>query len=96
MPFIFLLLLTFGLVLAVLGAFLIVFSRGKPRIYGTGFLGCGLVVVLALVAAILNGSLLSGQNIVMDIIVPGLIYTIAFAVGAVLALLPFLFAAIRS
>jgi hypothetical protein len=96
MPFIFLLLLTFGLVLAVLGAFLIVFSRGKPRVYGSGFTACGLVVVLALVAAILNGSLLSGQNIVMDILVPGLIYTIAFAVGAVLALLPFLFAAIRS
>jgi len=80
----------------VLGVFLIVFSRGKPRIYGTGFLACGLVVVLALVAAVMSGSILGGTSPVMDDIVPGLIYTMAFAVGAVLAIIPFLFAAIRT
>ena len=72
------------------------FSRGKPRIYGTGFLACGLVVVLALVAAVMSGSILGGTSPVMDVIVPGLIYTMAFAVGAVLAIIPFLFAAIRT
>jgi hypothetical protein len=96
MPFIFLLLLTFGALLAVLGVFLIVFSRGKPRIYGTGFLACGIVVLLSLVAAVMSGAILSGTSPVMDVIVPGLIYAMAFGVGAVLAILPFLFAAIRT
>lgn len=80
----------------MLGVFLIVFSRGKPRVYGSGFLACGLVVVLALVAAVMSGSILGGTSPVMDVIVPGLIYALAFAVGAVLAIIPFLFAAIRT
>lgn len=95
-PFILLLLLTFGLLLAVLGAFLVVFSRGKPRTFGVGFLGCGITVIVALAIVVMTGAFLGGTDIIFDVLVPALIYVAALGIGAVLAILPFLFAAIRS
>ncbi len=95
-PFILLLLLTFGLLLAVLGVFLVVLSRGKPRTFGAGFLGCGITVILALLAVIMSGAFMGGVNLIMDVFVPGLIYVAALAIGAVLAIVPFLLVAIRT
>ncbi|MBM4249481.1 MAG: hypothetical protein FJ149_08645 [Euryarchaeota archaeon] len=95
-PFIVLLLLTFGLLLAVLGGFLLVFSRGKPRLYGGTFIVAGAAVLVVLLVALLRGVLLPGVNVIFDVLIPGLIYTAAFGIGAILALLPFLVVAVRT
>jgi hypothetical protein len=95
-PFVLLLLLTFGALLGVLGIFLLVWSRGKPRIYGTGFLLVGIIVIAGAVAAVWSGAFLPGVSIVMDVLLPGVIYFLAIAIGAVLAVVPFLVAAIRT
>lgn len=95
-PFVLLLLFTFGALLAVLGAFLLVWARGKPRIFGTGFLLVGVIVVVATLLVVSNGDPQSGINILMDALLPAVIYLLAVAIGAVLAILPFLVAAVRS
>lgn len=91
-----LLLFTFGALLAVLGAFLLVWARGKPRIFGTGFLLVGVIVVVATLLVVSKGDPRSGINILMDALLPAVIYLLAVAIGAVLAILPFLVAAVRS
>ena len=95
-PFVLLLLLTFGLLLGVLGIFLLVWSRGAPREYGAGFLAVGMTVIVGAVAAVQSGAFLPGVSIIMDVVVPGLIYFLAIAIGAVLAVVPFLVVAIRT
>lgn len=95
-PFVFLLLIVFGLLMAVLGGFLLVWSNGKPRIWGTGIMSVGIVVIVATAYSVLSGAFLHGVNIVWDVLVPAVIYLLAIAAGAVLAILPFLVAAIRS
>ena len=95
-PFVLLLLLTFGVLLAALGAFMLIWSRGKPRVYGTGFLVIGLTVLGAAMVSILNGNIISGMSIIMDVLLPTIIYLLAIGIGAVLAIVPFLVAAIRT
>ncbi|MEM4728730.1 MAG: hypothetical protein QXH42_03075 [Thermoplasmata archaeon] len=94
--FVVLLLLTFGLLLAVLGAFMLVWSRGSPRIYGAGFLCVGVVTIAALVLALRSGALAPDADAVADIILPGVVHFLGIAVGAVLAVLLFIIAAVRS
>ena len=95
-PFVLLLLLTFGVLLAVLGAFMMIWSRGKPRVYGTGFLVVGVIVLGATAVAILSGNIISGMGIIMDVLLPTVIYLLAIVIGAVLAVVPFLVVAIRT
>ncbi len=95
-PFVLLLLLTFGVLLGVLGIFLLIWSRGKPRRYGAGFLAVGIIVTVGALAAVWSGAFLPGVSIIMDVLLPGVIYFLAIAIGAVLAVVPFLVAAIRS
>jgi hypothetical protein len=95
-PFVLLLLLTFGVLLAALGAFLLIWSRGAPRVYGAGYLVVGIIVIAGALAAVWSGAFLPGVSIVMDVVVPGVIYFLAIAIGAVLAVVPFLVAAVRS
>ena len=95
-PFVLLLLLTFGLLMGVLGAFLLIWSNGKPRIYGVGILCIGIIVLVATAFAILSGNFLHGINIIWDVLVPTVIYLLAIAAGAVLAIVSFIFVAIRS
>lgn len=95
-PFVLLLLLTFGVLLAALGAFMLIWSRGAPRIYGSGFLVVGIVVLAATAGAILGGIFLDGVAGVMDVLIPAVIYLLAIAAGAVLAVVPFLVVALRT
>jgi hypothetical protein len=95
-PFVLLLLLTFGLLMAVLGVFLLLWSRGAPRVYGAGFLVVGVIVLAGLFAVIWTGDFLPSVNIILDVVVPGVLYFLAIAIGAVLAIVPFLVAAIRT
>ena len=95
-PFVLLLLLTFGLLMMVLGAFLMIWARGRPRVYGTGILAVGIVVLAALVGMVTSGAFLQDVDIVSDVLVPGIVHLLAIALGAVLAIVPFLVAAIRS
>ena len=95
-PFVLLLLLTFGVLLAALGAFMLIWSRGKPRVYGTGFLVVGVIVLAATAVAILSGNIISGMGIIMDVLLPTVIYLLAIVIGAVLAIVPFLVVAIRT
>ena len=95
-PFVLLLLLTFGVLLAVLGAFMMIWSRGKPRVYGTGFLVVGGIVLAATVLMILSGKIISGMSIIIDVLLPTVVYLVAIIIGAVLAIVPFLVVAIRT
>jgi len=95
-PFVLLLLLTFGILLGVLGIFLLVWSRGAPRVYGAGYLVVGIIVIAGAAAAVWTGAFLPGVSIIDDVVVPGVTYFLAIAVGAVLAVVMFLIAAIRS
>ncbi len=95
-PFIVLLLLTFGALLAAIGVFLLVWSRGRPRAYGAGFLIVGLLAATGSLEAVWTGALLPGASVLMDVVVPGLVYFLAIAVGAALAAALFLIAIVRS
>ncbi|MGQ9582803.1 MAG: hypothetical protein ACUVV6_04735 [Thermoplasmatota archaeon] len=95
-PFLVLLLLTFGVLLAALGVFLLIWSGGRPRAYGAGFLVAGVVAAACTLEAVWSGVLLRGASVLMDVIVPGVVYFIAIAVGAALAAALFLLAVVRS
>ncbi len=95
-PFVLLLLLTFGVLLAALGGFMLIWSRGKPRVYGTGFLMIGVVVLAATALTILSGTVISGMSIIIDVLLPTVVYLVAIIIGAVLAIVPFLVVAIRT
>lgn len=95
-PFVLLMLLSFGLLMAVLGAFLLIWSNGKPRIWGTGIAAVGIVVLAATVFVVLSGAFLKGVDIIWDVLAPAIIYLLAIVVGAVIAIIPFLVAAMRS
>ena len=75
---------------------MLVWARGKPRIFGTGFLVCGIIVCVALAFAIWTDALLPDTDIILDVIAPGVVYFLAILIGAVLAVVPFLVAAIRT
>jgi len=95
-PFVLLLLLTFGVLLGVLGIFLLVWSRGAPRVYGAGYLVVGIIVIAGTAAAVWSGAFLPGVSIIDDVVVPALTYFLAMIIGAVLAVVMFLVAAIRT
>ena len=79
----------------MLGIFLMVWSRGGPRMFGAGFLAVGAAVVAGLALAVQRGVLMAGVNVIMDVIAPGLVYFLAVAIGAVLAVVPFILVAVR-
>jgi len=55
-----------------------------------------MIVLVATAFAILSGNFLHGINIIWDVLVPTVIYLLAIAAGAVLAIVSFIFVAIRS
>jgi len=95
-PFVFLMLLVFGLLMAVLGVFLAVWSNGRPRIWGVGIGAVGMIALAATIYSVVSGAFLHGVDIIWDVLVPAVIFLLAVVVGAVLAIIPFLMAAIRS
>lgn len=91
------LLITFGVFSLAAGAFTAYFGSGKSRKIGVALIGLG-VVILVLVAVMFQYDIGvdPSKQLWTDIVYPALVHIIGAAVGAVIALVVFLVAIMKS
>lgn len=98
-PLIFLavLLLSLGFFLLLAGAFTAYFGSGKSRKIGVALLVVGIIIGILVVFLFLQAILFPAEAKLIDhIIIPGLVFILAFVVGALIAIGLFLLAIMKS
>jgi len=98
-PLIFLavLLLSLGFFLLLAGAFTAYFGSGKSRKIGVALLVVGIIIGILVLFMFLQAILFPAEAKLIDhIIIPGLVFILAFVVGALIAIGLFLLAIMKS
>ncbi len=97
LAFVSVLLLSLALFLFLAGAFTAYFGSGKSRKIGIGLLVLGIIIGIMVVLLFMFAIIEPGYvKLIDDIIVPALVYILAFIVGAVIAIGLFLLAIMKS
>jgi hypothetical protein len=95
--FVAVLLLSLGFFLLLAGTFTAYFGSGKSRKIGVALLVIGIIIGILVVFMFMQAWLFPAEAKIWDhVIVPGLVFILAFVVGAVIAIGMFLLAIMKS